>query len=148
MVPILVPVCQHAAVVAMIRSLSEASVLMSLQWRHNERDGVSNHRPHDCLPNRLFAQRSKKTSKLRVTGLCAANSLGIGEFPEQMASYAVNISIWWRHHGPERYLVATEHLWTMRTKTRSNSLMKSTLIIFIHIHFDIEILNNPHGSLA
>ena len=26
----------------------------SLQWRHNERDGVSNHQPHDCLLNRLF----------------------------------------------------------------------------------------------
>ena len=24
----------------------------SLQWRHNERDSVSNHQPHDCLPNR------------------------------------------------------------------------------------------------
>ena len=22
----------------------------SLRWRHNERDGVSNHQPHDCLP--------------------------------------------------------------------------------------------------
>ena len=20
----------------------------TLQWRHNERDGVSNHQPHDC----------------------------------------------------------------------------------------------------
>ena len=43
--------------------------------------------------------RSKKTSKLRVTGLCAGNSPGTGEFPEQMASYAENVSIWWRHHG-------------------------------------------------
>ena len=34
----------------------------SLQWRHNERDGVSNHQPHDCLLNRLFRRRSKKTS--------------------------------------------------------------------------------------
>ena len=24
----------------------------TLQWRHNERDGVSNHQPHDCLLNR------------------------------------------------------------------------------------------------
>ena len=32
--------------------------------------GVSNHQPHDCLLNRLFRHRSKKTSKLRVTGLC------------------------------------------------------------------------------
>ena len=43
-----------------------------LQWRHDERDGVSNHQPHDCLLNRLFRCRSKKTSKLRVTGLCGA----------------------------------------------------------------------------
>ena len=37
-------------------------------------------------------------SKLRVTGLCAGNSPGTGEFPAQMASYAENVSIWWRHH--------------------------------------------------
>ena len=48
----------------------------ALRWRHNGRDGVSNHQPHDCLLNRLFRRRSKKTSKLRVTGLCAGNSPG------------------------------------------------------------------------
>ena len=58
----------------------------SLQWRHNGRDSVLNHRPHDCLLNRLFRRRSKKTSKLRVTDLCAANSPGTGEFPAQKAS--------------------------------------------------------------
>ena len=73
-------------------------VTQSLRWRHNERDSVSNHQPHDCLLNRLFRRRSKKTSKLRVTGLCAGNSPGTGEFPAQMASYAENVSIWWRHH--------------------------------------------------
>ena len=31
----------------------------ALHWRHNERDGVSNHQPHDCLLNRLFRRRSK-----------------------------------------------------------------------------------------
>ena len=70
----------------------------ALRWRHNERDSVSNHQPHDCLLNRLFRRRSKKTSKLRVTGLCVGNSPGTGEFPTQMASYAENVSIWWRHH--------------------------------------------------
>ena len=69
-----------------------------LQWRHNERDGVSIHRPHDCLLKHLFRGRSKKTSKLRVTGLCEGNSLVIGEFPAQRASNAENLSIWWRHH--------------------------------------------------
>ena len=35
---------------------------------------------------------------LRVTGLCVGNSPGTGEFPEQMASNAENVSISWRHH--------------------------------------------------
>ena len=70
----------------------------SLRWRHNRRDGVPNHQPHECLLNRLFGSRSKKTSKPRVTGLCAGNSPGTGEFPAQMASDAETVSIWWRHH--------------------------------------------------
>ena len=47
---------------------------MTLHWRHNDHDGVSNHQPRGCLLNRLFRRRSKKTSKLRVTGLCVGNS--------------------------------------------------------------------------
>ena len=73
-------------------------LLMSLRWRHNDHAGVSNHQPHGCLLNRFFRRKSKKTSKLRVTGLCAGNSPGTGEFPAQMASNAENVSIWWRHH--------------------------------------------------
>ena len=71
---------------------------LSLEWRHNELDSVWNHQPHHCLLNRLFGCRSRKTSKLRVTDLCAGNSPGTGEFPAQMASNAENVSIWWRHH--------------------------------------------------
>ena len=71
---------------------------MKLQWRHNGWNGVSNHQPYHCLLNRLFRRRSKKASKLRVTGLCARNSPMTGEFPAQMASNADNVSIWWRHH--------------------------------------------------
>ena len=59
---------------------------------------ISNHQPHDCLLSRFFRRRSKKTPKLRVTGLCAGNSPVTGEFPTQMASNAENVSIWWRHH--------------------------------------------------
>ena len=61
-------------------------------------DGVSNHQPHHCLLNRLFGYSSKKTPKLRVTGLCAGNSPGTGDFPTQMVSNAENVSVWWRHH--------------------------------------------------
>ena len=71
----------------------------TLQWRHNERDGFSNHQPHHCLLNRLVRRRSKKTSKLRDTGLCAENLPVTGEFPAQMTSNAENVSIWWCDHG-------------------------------------------------
>ena len=83
------------------RSFSKRHVYNG-KWRHNGRDGVSNHQPHDCLHNRLFRRRSKKTSKLRVIGLCVGNSPGPGEFPAQMTSNAETVSFddvimrWWQ----------------------------------------------------
>ena len=71
--------------------------VVSLQWCHSERDGVSNHHLH-CLLNCLFRCWSKKTSKLRVTCLCEGNSTVTGEFPAQRASNVENVSIWWHHH--------------------------------------------------
>ena len=65
---------------------------IALQWRHHEHDGVSNRQPHDCLLNRLFRRRSMKTSKLRVTSLCAGNSPVTGEFPAERANNADNVS--------------------------------------------------------
>ena len=59
---------------------------------------AQNHQPHDCLLNRLFRRRSNKTSKLRVTGLCAGTLPATGEFPAQMASNTENVFIWWRHN--------------------------------------------------
>ena len=36
---------------------------VSLQWRHNERDGVLNHQPYDCLLSRLFKAQIKENIK-------------------------------------------------------------------------------------
>ena len=94
------------------------------QWRHNERDGVSNHRCYDCLLNRLFGCGSKKTSKLRVTGLCEGNSPVTGEFPSQRASSAENASIWWRHHVPR----ANEEPWRIWLY-RAHECIKNTIRI-------------------
>ena len=69
----------------------------TLQWRHNERGSVSNHQSLKCLLNCRFRRRSKKTSKIRVTGFCVGNSPVTGEFPAQKTSNAENVSIWWRH---------------------------------------------------
>ena len=52
------------------------NIRITLHWRHSDYDGVSNHQHHVCLLNRLFRRRSKKISKLRVTGLCVGNSPG------------------------------------------------------------------------
>ena len=56
---------------------------ITLWWRHIERDGVSNHRRLDCLLNRLFRRRSKKTSKLRITGLWEGNPRWLVDFPHK-----------------------------------------------------------------
>ena len=74
-------------------------VALSLEWRHDEPDGVSNQQPHDCLLNRSFGRRSQNTSKLHVTGFCAGNSQVTGEFPAQRASNPENVSICWRQYG-------------------------------------------------
>ena len=55
----------------------------TLHWRYNEHDAVSNHQRLNCLLNRLFRCGSKKTSELRVTGLCKGNSPVIGHFPHK-----------------------------------------------------------------
>ena len=102
--------------VASIRSASFCIVLgranslpfvvrSDVQWHHNERDGVSIHQPHDCLHNRLFKCRSKKTYKLRVTGLYEGNSPVTGDLSAQRASNAETVSIWWRHYGPSRIYI-------------------------------------------
>ena len=73
-------------------------IQITLLWRHNDQGGVSDHQLQDCLLSRLFRRRSKKTSKIRVTGLCVGNSPETGEFRAQMVSNAEYASIWWRHH--------------------------------------------------
>ena len=94
-------------------ALTHMNKWIALLQHHNGHDGVSNHQPRDCLFNRLFRRRSKKTSKLRVTRLCVGNSPEIGEFPAQMAGMAENYFIWWRHHG----LKPISIIYTTQTQT-------------------------------
>ena len=75
-----------------------------LHWRHNDHDGVSNRQPHGCLLNRLFRRGSKKTSTLRVTGLCVGNSPGPvnspykGPFTRKMFPFDDVIMQYWFNH--------------------------------------------------
>ena len=126
----------------------------ALQRRQNGRDGVSNHQPHDCLFNRLFRHRSKKTSKLRVTGLCEWNSPVTGEFPAQRSSNAENVPIWCRHHanifsGTHTFSlhVTTDHIYTM-----SNMLHPPAVVDSFYCYDDriteFEIYNTYNISVA
>ena len=64
----------------------KCSISIPLQWCHNGCNGISNYQRLDCLLNRLFRRRSKKTSMLCITGLREGNSPVTGEFPAQRAS--------------------------------------------------------------
>ena len=86
----------------LLRRNITSGFMLPLQWRHNGRDGVSIYQRFVCLPNRLFRHRSKKTSSLRVTGLCEGNSLVTVEFSPQRANDVKNVSIWWRHRAFSR----------------------------------------------
>ena len=81
-------VTQHKRYVLCRETFTKAlsAPLATLQWRHNKRACISNDVHHDCLLNRLLRRRSKKTSKLRVTGLCGENSPANGKFPAHRAS--------------------------------------------------------------
>ena len=68
----------------------------------------------------VYSGRSKKTSKLRVTGIYAGNSPVTGEFPAQRASNAENVSIWWGHHvdgSVQNYSTSSALAWTIEKKT-------------------------------
>ena len=120
---------QKALFVVLIHSYA----LLILQWRYNGRDDVSNHHPHGCLLNRLFGRGSKKTSKLRVNGLCGGNSPVTGEFPAQRASNEGNVSIFhkawsyttwqdvWISHGQFIQITIT-NMFTWSTQTSLNIL--------------------------
>ena len=106
---------------------------VALQWRHNECDGVSNHHTHDCLLNRLFRCRSKKTSKLRVTGLCAENSQVTGEFPHKWQVMRqifpfddVIMGTWLNRHLIHQYQVTVP--WVCMVS--NNSTTKHTYILY------------------
>ena len=74
------------------------------------------------------SRRSKKTSMLRVTGLCVGNSPGTGEFPAQIASYAENVSIWWRHHAYLGVVLYSD------AQTRMHTYASTHARIHIYVH--------------
>ena len=72
----------------------------TLQWRHNGRDGVSDHQPHECHTQPFIQVQIKENIKAQRLWPSCREFPGDRwiEFPTQRASNADNVSIWWRHH--------------------------------------------------
>ena len=70
----------------------------TLQWRHNVRDDVSNHRRLGCSLNSLLRRRSTR----HQSSVSLAFVRGIHQWsldsPHKRASKTENVSIWWCHH--------------------------------------------------
>ena len=79
--------------------------------------------------------RSKKTSKLRVTGLCEGNSPVTGEFPAQRASNAENVSIWWRHHvSNSQFAIVSTHCFIPSLQNQWEITNLSPIMILLSQH--------------
>ena len=93
-----------------------------------------------------FRCRSKKTSKLRVTGLCVGIHRSPMNSPHKWPVTRKNVSIWWRHHVKGhvisyhvrscRYCMQTFFLkWpisTLKLKARGNHYIPSQSPAFLH----------------
>ena len=116
----------------MKRILGGHIVCISLQWRHNQRDGVSNRQPHDCLFNRLFKCKWKKTPKLHVTGLCE-NSPVTDKFPTRRTSNAEKVSIWLLHHGDVTVIESQTVIGDGRENTLNKDVHVETIIAITYL---------------
>ena len=117
----------------------------TLRRRHNGRDGVWNHQPHDCLLNRLFRRRSKETSKLRVTGLCEGNSPVTGN-----AVRGINrSSVVSPHKGVAQtveFLVVWDAITLMWRYFRLYRMVKKGLPVEYHAHASHLLLQLRYGD--
>ena len=82
-------------------------------WRHN----VSNHRQFHCLLNSLLKLRTKKISKIRITGPLWGEQTLTGGFPSQRASDSKSITMSWRHHVPTEMSTVALSSWRVWMKT-------------------------------
>ena len=89
-----------------VKVLFSSSMRTSFCWKNHHIDVIMTTLNNDHLKSpasRLFTQtfiqtQIKENIKApRHWPLCGEFT-GTGEFPAQRASYAVNVSIWWRHH--------------------------------------------------
>ena len=144
-----------------------------LQWRHNERDGVSNHRRLDCLLNRLLRRRSKRASMLRFTGLCDENpplnvwmpivtnviiyawlTIRVAEVTIGHSTMDTCLCLWVKtFQGEENYAYYLTHRGSNKStgilyKTYQNGIFKKKVFPLLHISFNFVPIGTFDNMLA
>ena len=76
----------------------------------------------------ICSGRSKKTSKLCITGLCGGNSPV--NSPHTRASNAKNVSFWWCHHG---YLLRPITAFTPPSATKDTTSVSHAMLDVINL---------------
>ena len=134
-----------------VRTCFTDSYNMTTQWRHSKRGGVSNHRRLDCLLNRLFRRRSKKTSKPSVTDLCEGNSpvIPLTKGQQREKCFHLMTSSWnhiKRGNGKDRWWASCSVFIKVYLQNRCYLLMKISLQreIFILIVAAKSLWNPQH----
>ena len=113
---------------------------ISLQWRHYECDGISNCQRLDFLLNSLFRRKSKKTSKLGVTGLCEGNSLWL-------VNYAHKGPVTWKLFPFDDGIVISADIIYPWAKISQPLLYQYATYLFL-IHFSIWCFQNCHHDFS
>ena len=72
---------------------------ITLQWRHNERHSVSNHRHFDCFLSRLSgAHQTKHQSSASLAFVEGIHRWPVDSPHKGPVQWRENVSIWWSHH--------------------------------------------------
>ena len=117
--------------------------LRSSQWRHNGRDGVSNHWRLDGFLNHLFRRRSKNTSKFRITGLCEGNPTVTGGFPSKNASNGEmfpfhDVIIYFYSLVPMIYATFRKVIFTVFYDEDKRISVENTVGVYVRPHWPIQ----------
>ena len=105
------------------------AIWLPLQWRHDGHDGVSNI-SLTIVYSTVYSGADQRKHQ-------SSASLA-GEFPAQMASYAENVSIWWRHH-----VIRSQWLNWNCSLTSSRNMHQTRFCIQRQISVNMLLLSHP-----
>ena len=103
-------------------SILRHKIIITLHWRHDERDGVSNHQRLVLFAQRFVQAQIKESIKAPLHWPLWGESTGDRWIPLTKGSNAENVSIWWCQHAPKNP-PAWYTLWIYGEATDNNMII-------------------------